>query len=158
MSGIAKEASTTPGRWATLATWRAAWSSSTSSIRRSLAKPRPGTRIPPVRGISHVTSSIRRNSIRSDIEVHPPVPLPSFFAHDQTVVGDRLDGGPGHFDQTQRDRAAVHPDVRPVEGLHIEAGEVELPRLGDEQPLGEYVDDEVLDRLRFHHDGHLFDR
>src|SRR5437764_2263577 len=92
MSGIASDASTTPGSVATLASCSSERSRSIAASNSSSANNLAGTRIPATAptGISHSSSSTRitRNS---DIEHHAcqvPARRP---LEDQAVVGDGLD-------------------------------------------------------------------
>src|ERR671924_2023536 len=87
---MAKENPTIPGRCATFATCSMARSSSALDMSASDAKTRPGTRMPPVRRISHRTSERR---LASDIEIHGRFVPVAGAAYVQTVIRDGLDRG-----------------------------------------------------------------
>src|SRR5439155_12544532 len=164
---MAREARTIPGRQATFATCRSAWSSRIPCISRSSANTRPGTRIFPCTGMRKRQSStvsirsdtgcVTRTLLLSDVEYDPHPPGAAAADEPDLVVRDRLDLTRERVARAVDGLAARHapgPQQRPVHALDRERSEQQTLRLQPEQELAQPADQEILEALAPHHDAY----
>src|SRR5579883_356258 len=113
MSGMANDAPTIPGRWATLHTCSSALSSRALTSNRLEANTTPSTSIPPRRGIRHRSWPSSSSSIAATYQptaTGPPLTSPPLHVHVDGRFVAPVDGCDGQLVQGHR------LELRP--GLH----------------------------------------